>query len=104
MQGHQTEVSALYALTDGGLMSSRALYSSEADAVPFTGRVVICSTQALNMENAGNGMARRMLTIPTKGSAGKPDPLLSDKLKAELGQIASKAMGASSRGGQHRPG
>ena len=69
MQGHQTDVSALYALTDGGLMSSRALYSSETDAVPFTGRVVICSTQALNMENAGNGMVRRMLTLPTQGSA-----------------------------------
>mgnify|MGYP002818701017 CR=1 FL=1 len=95
MQGHQRDVSALYALTDEGFMSSRTLFVNDPEAAPFTGRVVICSTQALNMENAGNGMERRMLTLPTQGSTGKPDPELSDKLKAELGQIMSWAMGAS---------
>ena len=35
-----------------------------------------------------------MLTLPTQGSAGKPDPLLSDKLQAELWSHASWAMGA----------
>ena len=94
LQGRQFGVGTLYALTDGGKLTGRTLHESETDdAEPFTGRVVICSTQAPAMDDAGNGMTRRMLVLPTSRLAGqKPDLDLDEKLEAELGQIVSWAL------------
>ena len=94
LQGRQFGVGTLYALTDGGKLTGRTLFESEADdAEPFTGRVVICSTQAPTMDDAGNGMTRRMLVLPTSRRAGqKPDLDLDEKLEAELGKIVSWAL------------
>ncbi len=94
LQGRQFGVGTLYALTDGGKLTGRMLHESETDdAEPFTGRVVICSTQAPVMDDAGNGMTRRMLVLPTSRPAGqKPDLDLDEKLEAELGQIVSWAL------------
>lgn len=94
LQGRQFGVGTLYALTDGGKLTGRTLHESDTDdAEPFTGRVVICSTQAPTMDDAGNGMTRRMLVLPTSRRAGqKPDLDLDEKLEAELGQIVSWAL------------
>jgi len=94
LQGRQCGVGALYALTDGGKLTGRTLHESDTDdAEPFTGRVLICSTQAPSMDDAGNGMTRRMLVLPTSRIAGqKPDLDLDEKLEAELGQIVSWAL------------
>jgi len=97
LQGRQVGVGTLYALTDGGKLTGRTLHESDAeDAEPFSGRVVICSTQPPSMDDAGNGMTRRMLVLPTSRPAGmKPDLDLDEKLKSELGQIVSWALRAS---------
>lgn len=97
LQGRQVGVGTLYALTDGGKLTGRTLHESDAeDAESFSGRVVICSTQPPSMDDAGNGMTRRMLVLPTSRPAGmKPDLDLDEKLEAELGQIVSWALRAS---------
>ena len=97
LQGRQVGVGTLYALTDGGKLTGRTLHESDAeDAEPFSGRVVICSTQPPSMDDAGNGMTRRMLVLPTSRPAGmKPDLDLDEKLESELGQIVSWALRAS---------
>jgi phage/plasmid-associated DNA primase len=97
LQGRQFGVGTLYALTDGGKLTGRTLHESDAeDAEPFSGRVVICSTQPPLMDDAGNGMTRRMLVLPTCRPAGvKADLDLDEKLEGELGQIVSWALRAS---------
>ena len=55
----------------------------------FTGRVVICSSQAPQFENAGSGMARRALILETQQPAQKSDADLDQKLAGELGAIVS---------------
>jgi len=97
LQGKQLGVGTLYALTDGGMLTGRTLHESDAEAAePFTGRVVLCSTQPPLMDDAGNGLTRRMLVLPTCRPAGqKPDQDLDEKLEAELGLIVSWALRAS---------
>ena len=97
LQGRQFGVGTLYSMTDGGLLTSRTLHESEADeGEAFTGRVVICSTQPPVMEDAGNGMTRRMLVLRTRrpDSDRQVDVDLDDKLEAELGMIVSWALQA----------
>ena len=97
LQGRQFGVGTLYALTDGGKLTARTLNESDAEAAePFSGRVVICSTQPPLMDDAGNGLTRRMLVLPTCRPAGlKADLDLDEKLEAEIGQIVSWALQAS---------
>ena len=97
LQGKQMGVGVLYSLTDGGKLTGRALFQAESEtAEPFKGRVVICSTQPPLMDDAGNGLTRRMLVLPTSRPAGmKPDLDLDEKLEAELGQIVSWALQAT---------
>ena len=96
LQGRQSGVGTIYSMTDGGLLTSRTLHESDADeGEAFTGRVVICSTQPPSMEDAGNGMTRRMLVLRTKDDPNRiPDIDLDDKLRAELGAIVSWALQA----------
>ena len=96
LQGRQVGVGTLYSMTDGGLLTSRKLHESDADeGEAFKGRVVICSTQPPSMEDAGNGMTRRMLVLKTKDRQGQaPDNDLDDKLRPELGAIVSWALQA----------
>ena len=97
LQGRQFGVGTIYSMTDGGLLTSRALHEAEADAgEAFNGRLVICSTQPPSMEDAGNGMTRRMMVLRTLDRKDqKPDHDLDDKLEAELGEIVSWALEAA---------
>ena len=96
LQGRQHGVGTIYSMVDGGLLTSRALHEAEADAgEAFNGRVVICSTQPPSMEDAGNGMTRRMHVLRTLDRTNEePDHDLDDKLEAELGEIVSWALQA----------
>ena len=81
-------------MVDGGLMAQRNLFTDDTEGVVFTGRVVICSSQAPQFENAGSGMARRALILETQRPAEKPYDDLDQKLAAELGSIVSWALQA----------
>ena len=94
VQGLQTGVTTIYSMVDGGLMAQRNLFTDDTEGVVFTGRVVICSSQAPQFENAGSGMARRALILETQRPAEKPDADLDQKLAAELGSIVSWALQA----------
>ena len=94
VQGLQTGVTTIYSMIDGGLMAQRNLFTDDTEGVVFTGRVVICSSQAPQFENAGSGMARRALILETQRPAEKPDADLDQKLAAELGSIVSWALQA----------
>ena len=99
LQGHQTGLGTLYSLTEAGLLTARHLYSRDTFSFPFTGRVIICSTSIPTMENAGSGMARRILPITTKPQRLHSDLLkglradtLDQALRAEIGQLVSWAL------------
>ena len=94
VQGLQTGVTTIYSMVDGGLMAQRNLFTDDTEGVVFTGRVVICSSQAPQFENAGSGMARRALILETQRPAEKPDADLDQKLAGELGSIVSWALQA----------
>ena len=65
-------VTTLYSMVDGGLMAQRNLFTDDTEGVVFTGRVVICSSQAPKFENAGSGMARRASILETQRPAENP--------------------------------
>jgi len=98
LQGHQSGLGTLYSLTESGLLTGRRLYSSDTFEVRFTGRVVVCSTQAPTFDNAGTGIARRLLTVPTLHQRLSSDLLPSNSqafneaLAAEIGQLISWAL------------
>ena len=99
LQGHQKDLGTLYSLTEGGLLSARHLYSRDTFTVQFTGRVVVCAEAVPTMENAGSGMARRLLILPTKPKRLHSDLLeglvaekLDSALRAEIGQLISWAL------------
>jgi phage/plasmid-associated DNA primase len=94
IQGLQKDVTTLYSLVDGGLISDRALFENETDAAPFNGRVIICSSQAPQFENAGSGAAGRALTLQTLAEVKDKDPDLNSKLESEIGSIVSWALQA----------
>ena len=75
-------------------MSKRNLFTDDTEGVRFKGRVVNCSSQAPQFENAGSGMARRALILETLRPPEKPDVDLDQKLAGELGSIVSWALQA----------
>ncbi len=98
LQGHQDGLGTALSLTDGGNLTARRLYSSDTCQFVFDGRVVICTTQAPAMDNAGVGFARRFLILQTLGKRLPSTLLPSDGqemeglLHAERGQLASWAL------------
>lgn len=98
LQGHQEGLGAVLSLTDGGHLTARRLYSSDTTQFIFTGRVLLCSTQPPAMENAGVGMARRLLILETLGTRLPSDILptegsdMEQLLHRELGEIVSWAL------------
>ena len=94
VQGLQTGVTSLYSMVDGGPMAQRNLFTDDTEGVVYKGRVVICSGQAPQFENAGSGMARTALILETQRPAEKPDAELHQKLAGELGSIVSCALQA----------
>ncbi|MCP9935039.1 hypothetical protein KBZ08_14085 [Cyanobium sp. Candia 9D4] len=84
LQGHQDGLGAILSLTDGGILTARALYSNITRQFVFDGRVVACSTQAPAMDNAGVGMTRRLLTLKTLDRRLESGLLPSDGVALEM--------------------
>jgi hypothetical protein len=81
-------------MVDNGRVSVRKLRSSETESKKLYCRFAFASVIPLQFENAGEGAARRITTIPTKTPAEDriEDPYLDEKLDKELSQIVSWAI------------
>jgi phage/plasmid-associated DNA primase/5S rRNA maturation endonuclease (ribonuclease M5) len=92
--GMQLNMQAFYELVDNGRMSVRKLHSSETESKKLYCRFALASVNPLQFENAGEGAARRITTIPTKTPDEDriKDPYLDEKLIKELSQIVSWAI------------
>ena len=83
---------AFYELVDNGAMSGRALYDTVGYSRQWFIRFWIASVSYLQIENAGDGWARRAYPIPALDRNVKPDPNLKDKLEAVKADIISWAL------------
>ncbi|PSO53523.1 MAG: hypothetical protein BRC35_16005 [Cyanobacteria bacterium QH_10_48_56] len=92
--GMQFNMQAFYEMVDNGRVSVRKLRSSETESKKLYCRFAFASVTPLQFENAGEGAARRITTIPTKTPAKDriEDPYLDEKLDKELSQIVSWAI------------
>ena len=102
VQGKQSGVSTLYRMLDAeSRLSGRALYSTETVNFEFNGRVMAASTKPIQLDHAGSGLMRRMLTLKTLEETLKSELLPQDKsnsgrleklLISKLGQIVGWAL------------
>jgi 5S rRNA maturation endonuclease (ribonuclease M5) len=92
--GMQLNMQGFYEMVDNGRMSVRKLYSSDSESKKLYCRFALASVSPLQFENAGEGAARRITTIPTRTPDENfvYDPYLDDKLDRELSQIVSWAI------------
>ena len=92
--GMQLDMQSFYELVDNGRMSVRKLHSSETESKKLYCRFALASTKPLQFEDAGEGAARRITTIPTKVPPEDriKDPYLDEKVIKELSQIVSWAI------------
>jgi len=92
--GMQLDMQSFYELVDNGRMSVRKLHSSETESKKLYCRFAMASTKPLQFEDAGEGAARRITTIPTKVPPEDriKDPYLDEKVIKELSQIVSWAI------------
>lgn len=92
--GMQLNMQAFYEMVDNGRISVRKLYSSSSESKKLYCRFALASVSPLQFENAGEGAARRITTIPTRTPDENfvYDPYLEDKLDRELSQIVSWAI------------
>jgi 5S rRNA maturation endonuclease (ribonuclease M5) len=92
--GMQLNMQAFYEMVDNGRISVRKLYSSSSESKKLYCRFALASVSPLQFENAGEGAARRITTIPTRTPDENfvYDPYLEDKLDGELSQIVSWAI------------
>ncbi len=92
VQGFQGGLTSFYELIDNGIISGRALNSSDGYAKRWNVRFAIASVSHLGIENAGTGWDRRCIPLPTKPRQGAIDTELFDKLSDEKPQIISWAL------------
>ncbi|MGK7873207.1 MAG: DUF3854 domain-containing protein [Xenococcaceae cyanobacterium] len=90
--GYVKGLRAFYELIDNGEMSGRALFNPTGYQKLWNMRFWVASVDHLQIENAGDGWARRAYPIPTKGKPDNVDPNLRVKLEAEIGDIISWAL------------
>jgi 5S rRNA maturation endonuclease (ribonuclease M5) len=92
--GMQLNMQAFYEMVDNGRISVRKLYSSSSESKKLYCRFALASVSPLQFENAGEGAARRITTIPTRTPDENfvYDPYLEDKFDRELSQIVSWAI------------
>ena len=90
--GYATGVRAFYELVDNGSMSGRALFNPVAYSKQWNVHFWLASVNHLQIENAGDGWARRAYPIPVKSRGVKPDPDLSLKLEAVKADVISWAL------------
>jgi phage/plasmid-associated DNA primase len=85
-------VRAFYELVDNGELSGRALFNPVGYMKLWNVRFWVASVDFLQVENAGDGYARRAYLIPVKSRTVKPDPDLKLKLEAVKAAVISWAL------------
>jgi len=90
--GYISGLRAFYELVDNGGMSGRALFNPVGYFKIWNIRFWIASVDHLQIENAGDGWARRAYPIPVRPRTIKPDPDLRLKLEAVKADVISWAL------------
>lgn len=90
--GYAQGVRAFYELVDNGSMTGRALFNSVAYNKQWYMRFWLASVDHLQIENAGDGWARRAFPLPVKSRNVKSDPDLRMKLEACKSDVISWAL------------
>jgi phage/plasmid-associated DNA primase len=90
--GYVSGLRAFYELVDNGGMSGRALFNPVGYFKTWNIRFWIASVDHLQIENAGDGWARRAYPIPVRARTIKPDPDLRLKLEACKADVISWAL------------
>jgi hypothetical protein len=85
-------VRAFYELVDNGELSGRALFNPVGYMKLWNVRFWAASVDFLQIENAGDGYARRAYPIPVLARSVKPDPDLKLKLEAVKAGVISWAL------------
>jgi len=92
MGGFCQGLRAFYELIDNGAMTGRPLFSPTAYSKCWNVRFWLGSVGNLQIENAGDGWARRAYPIPVRDRKVKPDPSWGDRLEAVKAQVISWAL------------
>lgn len=90
--GYSQGLRAFYELIDNGSMTGRALFNPVAYSKLWYCRFWVASVDHLQVENAGDGWARRAYLIPVRERTVIPDPDLRNKLEAVKAQVISWAL------------
>ncbi|MBD3885950.1 hypothetical protein IFO70_30040 [Phormidium tenue FACHB-886] len=90
--GYSQGLRAFYELVDNGSMTGRALFSPVAYSKLWNCRFWLASVDHLQVENAGDGWARRAYLLPVRERNVTPDPNLKNKLEAVKAQVISWAL------------
>ncbi|NEU77028.1 hypothetical protein PI95_032155, partial [Hassallia byssoidea VB512170] len=92
MGGYAEGVRAFYELVDNGPLNGRALFNPVAYPKQWNIRFWLASVNHLQIENAGDGWARRAYPIPVLNRNVQPDPNLGLKLEAVKADVISWAL------------
>jgi len=90
--GYVSGLRAFYELIDNGGLSGRALFNPVGYFKTWNTRFWIASVDHLQIENAGDGWARRAYPIPVRARTIKPDPDLRLKLENCKADVISWAL------------
>jgi phage/plasmid-associated DNA primase len=90
--GYVSGLRAFYELVDNGGLSGRALFNPVGYFKTWNARFWVASVDHLQIENAGDGWARRAYPIPVRSRTVKPDPDLRLKLEQCKADVISWAL------------
>jgi len=90
--GYVSNLRAFYELIDNGGLAGRALFNPVGYFKTWNIRFWIASVDHLQIENAGDGWARRAYPIPVRARTVKPDPDLRLKLENCKADVISWAL------------
>lgn len=90
--GYVSGLRAFYELVDNGGLSGRALFNPVGYFKTWNIRFWVASVDHLQIENAGDGWARRAYPIPVRPRTVRPDPDLRLKLEACKADVISWAL------------
>jgi hypothetical protein len=90
--GYVSGLRAFYELVDNGGLSGRALFNPVGYFKIWNTRFWVASVDHLQIENAGDGWARRAYPIPVRPRTVRPDPDLRLKLEACKADVISWAL------------
>ncbi len=92
MGGFTAGLKAFYELVDNGPLLGRALFNPTGYEKKWNMRFALASVDHLQVENSGDGWARRVHPIPVINRNVIPDPLLGQKLEAVKADVISWAL------------